>query len=232
MFIKLFKKGYLLFLIILIVIIIITIFSINFVFKNKANTVAIYDKTIIIEKVKSLNRLETLEMLIQRDIEITLDLGDFKVLEFSILKNKRTQKIAVTGKIVSGIDFSKLDSNKVSLNQNSSLLKIELPSTEVFYINLMEDKMYILKDDMSLLFNLTNLSTSKRNELNQLFQQQVIKQSKLALLQGACEAGILEKSFIQAKNNVQNLFAFTQIQNFDITFEPEKSCLDTDISSL
>lgn len=187
------------------------------------------DKTVIVQKVKALNKLETTEIWIQRDLEVTLDLGKFELFGVQLLQNKRTQKIAVTGKVVAGVDFSKVSSDKINYDSAKNSIAMELPTSEVFSVNLQEDKMYILKDDLSLLFSLYNLSTSNRNELNQELQKQVIKQSKLALLDGACEDGIIQKANAEAQNNLKNLFIFTKVDNFTFTFGPENTCKNADV---
>jgi hypothetical protein len=185
------------------------------------------DKTVIVEKVKALNKLETAEVLVQRDVQITLDLGNFELFGKPLLENKRTQKVAVTGTVVAGVDFSKINDSQITYDTSKNSIDMNLPSSEVFAVNLNEDKTYTLKDDLTLLFSLYNLSSSNRNELNQELQKQVTKQSKKALLEGACKDGIITKANEEAKNSIKRLFTFTKVESFNISFQIADKCEDT-----
>lgn len=197
-------------------------FSTNSKKDNQINVTI--DKTVIVQKVKSLNKLESVEELIQRDITVELDLGKVDLFGLTSFESKRTQKVAVTGSIVAGVDLSKIDGNKVKFDEAKSSLEIELPAPEILNISINEDKTTVLKDDLTALYRLQTLDATKRKDLNQELQKQVIKQSREALRDGACGDDILKKAGENATTSISNLFAFANITSVKITYTFPENC--------
>ena len=182
------------------------------------------DKTVIVQKVRGLNKLETVEVVIQRDLSVELDLGKVDLFGLTSFESKRIQKIAVTGNIVAGIDLSKIDPNKVKFDESKSSLEIELPAPEILNISINEDKTTVLKDDLTALYRLQTLDATKRKDLNQELQKQVIKQSREALRDGACGDDILNKAGKNGAASISNLFAFANITSVKITYTVAENC--------
>ena len=182
------------------------------------------DKTVIVQKVKSLNKLETVEELIQRDIIVELDLGKLDFFGVTSFESKRSQKVAVTGSIIAGVDLGKIDPNKVKFDESKGSLEIELPTPEILNISINEDKTTVLRDDLTNLYRLQTLDSTKRKDLNEQLQKQVIKQSREALRDGACNDDILNKAGNNATKSISNLFSFSNISNVKITYAFATEC--------
>ncbi len=181
------------------------------------------DKIVIINKVQNLSRLETVSQTLQRDIEIELDLGDLKIFDFTLLENRRNQKIAVTGSVTAGIDLRNFNQENVKIEDKT--LKMDLKSPEIFNVNIIEDKTSLLKDDLSLLFRLReNLDNTKRREINEYLQKQIIKQSKLALVEAACENKILDQAGENGKKNIGELFKNSAYEKVEVNFAAPSTC--------
>ena len=156
------------------------------------------DKLVIVEKIQKLGKLESLNMIIQRDVEITLDLGEINFFGLSIDKTRK-QKIALTGTVSSGVDFAK------ARFENDKLI---LPSAEIFGTNINQDKTQTLIDNLSLFYRLETLGDTRRLELNELLRKKISEASLLALKQGACEADILNLANQNANIELQRLLSF------------------------
>jgi hypothetical protein len=220
--IKIIIAGFIAIFVILGIVFIYQFFSTNSKKDNQINVTI--DKTVIVQKVRSLNRLETVEVVIQRDLSVELDLGKVDLFGLTSFESKRTQKIAVTGNVVAGIDLSKIDADKVKFDENNNSLEIELPAPEILNISINEDKTAVLKDDLTALYRLQTLDASKRKDLNQELQKQVIKQSREALRDGACGDNVLNKAGQNGTNSIANLFAFANITTVKITYVVADSC--------
>jgi hypothetical protein len=193
--------------------------------KTSSNTPTVnvsYDKTVIVDKIQGVNKLETTQMVIQRDIALTLDLGNVEVFGKNI-ERTRTQNIAITGTVAAGVDLSKLNADNVELKDNT--LAITLPAPEIFNINIDEDKSRTLSDDLTLLFRLDTLTSGNKQTLNEQLQDQASKQAKEALKKGACEAQILDKANVEAEKSVKNLFLFGNLKEVTIKTTPASCSL-------
>lgn len=214
------------FVLIIVVLVLVASLVIYFSFFGKQDSKqvqVVIDKTVIVEKVKELSKLQSLEMLIQRDLQVTIDLGSLNLLGFNI-PSSRTQKIYATGKVIAGTDFSKIDTNKVNFDKTSNKVSLELPAPEILAIIIDEDKTTVLRDDLTILFQIQNFISGKKDELNQELQRQVVKQTKTALLDGACTDNILDKSSEKTKQSVKHLFTFASVSEVDISVASGANC--------
>jgi hypothetical protein len=196
----------------------------KFIFPSKqvAQTTVKIDPVVIVQKIQSLSKLETVEMILTRNIDINLDLGSIDIFGFSLDK-KRTQKIALTGKVVAGMDLSSLTVDKIQLDKDSNLI-IDLPASSILYTQVDENKTQLLRDDLSLLYKFDNISDQKRLELNETLRKQVAIQTKNALSNGACEDDILVKAGENAKKEMQRLFTFSSFKQIQVNVEESKDC--------
>ena len=181
------------------------------------------DKTVIIQKVQKLSKLETVDQTMQRDIQIEINSGDLKFFDVTLLQNKRTQKVAATGTVIAGVDLNKLSSDNIKVVNNE--VTINLPTPEVFNVNIIEDKTTILRDDLTLLFRLQDiLNNSKRVELNDILQQQVIKQIKNGLVDAACKDNILDKAGENSKSTISDLLKNTGYKSVTVNYTAPQNC--------
>jgi hypothetical protein len=183
-----------------------------------------FDETVIIQKIQNLSKLEVLEMVIQRDLDVDLDLGKLEILGLSIEK-KRSQKISLVGKVTAGIDFAAIGKDNIIYDNNNLILN--LPATKILSIKIDDKQTQITKDNLSVLYRLENISDDKRLELNEILRKQVAAQSEIALLEGACKDGILLNANKTAKTEVARLFAFAPISALTINIMEPQQCLPT-----
>jgi hypothetical protein len=190
---------------------------------NSAKVTITIDKTVIVQKVQKLSRLETVNQTMQRDVEIKIDAGALNFFNVPLLENSRIQKIAVTGTVSAGVDLNKLDQDSIK-NQDGKVT-VALPSPEVFNVNIIEDKTTILKDDLTLLFKFQDvLNDTRRRELNELLQQQVLKQTKKALVDAACQDDILVKAGENSKTVIQDFLFTSGYKNIEASYTTPTEC--------
>jgi len=196
---------------------------------QSAETIVKYDKVAIIEKVQSQNKLQTASQTIQRDVNITLDLGEFQIFGLTILENQKTQTVAITGEVVAGLDLSKIDESDIIIDQDKKTLTIILPESEIFGVNILEDKTRVLREDATQLFNLkTSISSDLRRDVNDTFQRQVIKQAKLSLTDASCQNGILVQANENGNENLENLFQNFEFEEVIIQTNNPQECFFAD----
>ncbi len=169
-------------------------------YSNKDQVTVKIDKTVIIKEVRQISKLETVKQIMQRDIEVTLDLGDLEVFGWSLLEKKHTRKVAVTGDITAGIDLAKIREGDIILSEDKKTLTINLPAPEILGVNIMEDKTNIVNDDLTFLFKLNNLSAEKRVEAEDELSRQIMKSQKTALIDGACQKDSSGKNVLNFAN--------------------------------
>ncbi|GEM_PF-1194263 len=192
--------------------------------KNRDQFTVVIDKMVILQEVQALERLETVRQTIQREVEVTVDLGDLTVFGHTVLENKRTQKFSITGYVIAGIDLSKISSEDIELDVDTKKIKINIPAPEIFDANVLENQTRILQERITILYNLETLNPDKRRELNEKLLQLVIKESKRSLVDAACESNILELAKQNASQSIQKLFGSILQNNFIIDIASDQNC--------
>lgn len=193
---------------------------------NKTQKINVYvDETVILEKIQNLEKLETVSMTLQRDFEIVLENKDFSIFGLTLLENKRTQTIAVTGTVVAGVDLSLIQKDDIKISAEDKKMTLKLPPPTILSINILEDKTRLLKDDWTTLFTLSNLTSAKKIEVQEILLQQAIKQSKNVLSQSACEADILDLANQNSTNFFENNpFASLVFEEIEIQTQNNPNC--------
>lgn len=162
------------------------------------------DKQVIITQVKSLNRIETISEDVQREFDLNLDFGELEVFGVKI-ENKKDQRFQVSGKVIAGIDTSKItDADVEILGKN---LTIKLPAPEIFSTELSADKLAILNNSSTLLYKIQNFDSEKNRQADEKIKKEALSQAQKYLADGACENGILIKANENAIKVVQELYA-------------------------
>jgi|688.fasta_scaffold21481_12 hypothetical protein len=193
--------------------------------KEQSNQINVtIDKTVIVQKIQNLSRLETVQTTIQRDLKVELNAGSLSFYGKDLLQDKATTDYAVTGLVTAGIDLSELKPENVKLENEGKKISLELPSPKILSIQIDEDKTKITSEDFTFLFNLKNLDPNRRKEMRDELQRQATKQAKEALRDGACSDQILEKASENAKESLKNLFLFSSVEEVVITFQGEPNC--------
>jgi len=178
-----------------------TIFVENYIKKDQSQVTVNIDKVVIVQEVKKLSKLETIKQVMQRDVEVTLNMGDFTAFGWTLLENKHTQKVAATGDVTAGIDLSKIKDGDVVISDDKKTLTITLPAPEILAVNTIEDKTNIIKDDLTLLFRLSSLSADKRLEAENLLKKQIDTAQKTAMVDAACAKNSDNKNVLDLAND-------------------------------
>ncbi len=162
------------------------------------------DKKVLVTEIKSLNRIETISEDVQREFDLNLDFGELEVFSVKI-ENKKDQRFQVSGKVIAGIDTSKITENDIQI-QNKNL-SIKLPSPEIFSTELDADKLAILNNSSTLLYKIQNFDSEKNRQADEKIKKEALSQAQKYLADGACENGILSKANDNAVKVVQELYS-------------------------
>jgi Protein of unknown function (DUF4230) len=162
------------------------------------------DKKSIITQVKSLNRIETISENVQREFDLNLDFGKLEIFGVSI-DNKKDQRFQVSGKVIAGIDTSKITESDIEINNKT--LNIKIPAPEIFSIELNADKLAILNNSSTLLYKIQNFDSNKNREADEKIKKEAVAQAQNYLSQGACENGILINANENSVKVIQELYS-------------------------
>lgn len=164
------------------------------------------DKVAILERVQNLKKLETVKQTWQRDFELNVSSDDLKLFDKTILESNRKQKFGVTGTVSAGVDLSKIVASNIELDENNKQIKITLPPSQIMNISLLEDKLYLLNDQTSLLFSAQNIDSNLRKEREQTLRQELLRNGKKAILTASCDEKIMERANENAIQALKDLF--------------------------
>ena len=145
------------------------------------------DPVTIINEVRSLARLETIQYSIEKVITAETGQGSF-----GFLFGDRLLFVA-HGTVIAGVDLSQLTSPDLKLDGN--VLTVQLPEPEIFVATLDNDKSYVYDRQKGLLNSgETNLETKAR----QVAEQEIAE--------AAISDGILSQAKLNAENYLTRLF--------------------------
>jgi len=173
-----------------------------------------FDRVAIIQAVQQQARLETVTTTVQRDVTVTLNLGDFQLFDFTLLESKRQQEISATARVGAGVDLSIMNEDDFDFDEETQTATLTLPAPEVFYVEIIEDQTDLLRDDATTLFFFqTFLNQDQKDDLNEYLFQQVLQQSKIATKQAACADDILQKA---SKNAIEAITSLLESSGFNM----------------
>ena len=159
------------------------------------------DPVTIIQQVRSLARLETIQYSVQKIITAEINQG-----AFAFLFEDRLLLVA-HGTVLAGIDLNKLKTEDVWLE--GSTLMVRLPETEIFIATLNNEKTYVYERD-------TGILRKPVRDLETLARQSAEKE----ILNAALEDGILETARINGETYLARFFNLLGFS--DVNFvEPE-----------
>ncbi|MDZ4159300.1 MAG: DUF4230 domain-containing protein [Anaerolineaceae bacterium] len=145
------------------------------------------DPVTILNEIRSLARLETIQYTVEK--VITAELGH-KDLRF--LFGERLLFVA-HGSVIAGVDLSRMTIEDLSMEGGT--LYVSLPEPEVFIATLDNQRSYVYDRDTGLL---------KRADLNLETQARMAAEEEI--LNAALEDGILEKARLNAEQYLERLF--------------------------
>ena len=145
------------------------------------------DPVTIVNEVRSLARLETIQYSIEKVITAETGQGSFGFLFGDKLL------FVAHGTVIAGVDLSQLTSQDLKLE--GKVLTVQMPEPEIFVATLDNDKSYIYDRQKGLLNSgVTNLETQAR----QVAVQEIAK--------AAISDGILSQAKLNAENYLTRLF--------------------------
>jgi hypothetical protein len=145
------------------------------------------DPVTIVNEVRSLARLETIQYTIEKVITAEMGQGNF-----SFLFGDRLLLVA-HGTVIAGVDLSQLTSQDLKLEGN--VLTVQLPEPAVFVATLDNDKSYVYDRQKGLLnTGVTDLETKARQA------------AEKEILNAAIADGILTQAKVNAENYLTRLF--------------------------
>lgn len=145
------------------------------------------DPVTIINEVRSLARLETIQYSVEKVITAEMGQTDFKFLFGDRLL------FVAHGTVIAGLDLSKMRIEDLALE--GGVLYVDLPKAEVFIATLDNERSYVYDRDTGLLKRAdANLETLARQK------------AEAEILNGALEDGILEKAQVNAEYYLERLF--------------------------
>ena len=194
------------------------------IFPKGEQVTVVVDKLVILKEIQSEEKLQTVKQVLQREVEVTLDLGDFSIFGWTLLENKRVQKFAITGYVIAGVDLSKLKPEDINLDEKTGQIRVRLPNPEILDVNILEEQTQVLKDKITLLYNLESLNPDRRKELNEKLFQLVLKESKKALVEAACAEQILSTAGQNAAQATKKLFGVVLQPVIVVETTPATNC--------
>lgn len=159
------------------------------------------DRTAVITQIKQLNRLETSVFTIEKVIDAGTSGNEFQNFLFG-------DKILLIahGKVVAGVDLSKMNDTDINITNDSVSLK--LPATEIFNSDLDETKTEVYDRTQGIL-------TKGNKDLESVARQAAEEEIRRA----ACEGGILSEAADSAKQQLHTLLQALNFTTIEIQTE-------------
>lgn len=167
-------------------------------------TTTVFDRGGAIKQIQSLNRLETNSFSIERVIEANVQRGD---LLDSIL-GERLLLIA-SGNVVAGVDMSKLRESNVNISADGKRITLTLPPSEIFSSSLDNERTHVY-DRQTRIF--TQIIGGENKDL----ESQARREAERAILQAACEGGIMQKATDEAQRSLEQFLRLLQFEEVNV----------------
>jgi hypothetical protein len=158
---------------------------------NAQAPIQVIDKRTIVREMNALSRLETQSAVVQT--EFTLSNAEAQSI-WSFFTGE-SLSMAGQGTVIAGVDLSDIDENTVTISNDGTYVRIELPEAQVFSLTLDQDKTGVVQYDQGILVFDDGM------ELNEKANAKVHDE----LLNKACEVGITIKAADQAQVNITQL---------------------------
>lgn len=159
----------------------------------------------VIKEIQSLNRLETASFTIEKIVEAGQEGNVFQ----NLLYGDRILLIA-HGKVVAGIDLSRVVDDDVTVRGNT--LIVNAPAPTIFSATLDNSKTTVYDRSHGLL-----------SQGNKDLESEARRAAELSIKQAACEAGVLDEARENAIDRLTQLFKFAGFSNVEVNI-PEGNC--------
>lgn len=185
----------------LMLIVIIATISVTFFVTNKFHEQELYSASGVLEQVKDISELNTVEMYFNEII----DFKNAKLFNnFQIPFTEKSFIFTVKSKVKAGVDLSSIDEGDIAISGKSLL--IQLPNPTITSKEILSYKVY---DEKNGLFN--EVTTEDTLKALELFEKDMEEQ--------ALGSGIIEKSKKNTENIIRNLFLSYGFESIEIDWK-------------
>ncbi|MGD9129586.1 MAG: DUF4230 domain-containing protein [Candidatus Woesebacteria bacterium] len=161
------------------------------------------DQAAVIKEIQELNKLETASFNIEKIIDAGTDANQFKEFLFG----DRILLIA-HGRVVAGIDLSKIEGKDIQINEESKELKIKLAAPQIFHTIIDNEKTKVYDRKKGIL-------TKGQKDL----EAQARQAAEESIQEAACEADILDIAATSAEKQLIILFKALGFESVIIKIE-------------
>lgn len=185
----------------LMLIVIIATISVTFFVTNKFHEQELYSASGVLEQVKDISELNTVEMYFNEII----DFKNAKLFNhFQIPFTEKSFIFTVKSKVKAGVDLSGIDEGDIAISGKSLL--IQLPNPTITSKEILSYKVY---DEKNGLFN--EVTTEDTLKALELFEKDMEEQ--------ALSSGIIEKSKENTEHIIRNLFLSYGFESIEIKWK-------------
>ena len=185
----------------LMLIVIISTISVTFIVTNKFHEQELYSASGVLEQVKDISELNTVEMYFNEII----DFKNAKLFNnFQIPFTEKSFIFTVKSKVKAGVDLSSIDEGDIAISGKSLL--IQLPNPTITSKEILSYKVY---DEKNGLFN--EVTTEDTLKALELFEKDMEEQ--------ALSSGIIEKSKENTEHIIRNLFLSYGFESIELEWE-------------
>ena len=185
----------------LMLIVILATISVTFFVTNKFHEQEHYSASGVLEQVKDISELNTVEMYFNEII----DFKNAKLFNnFQIPFTEKSFIFTVKSKVKAGVDLSSIDEGDIAISGKSLLIK--LPNPKITSKEILSYKVYDEKDG---LFN--EVTTEDTLKALELFEKDMEEQ--------ALSSGIIEKSKENTEHIIRNLFLSYGFESIEIEWK-------------
>ena len=185
----------------LMLIVILATISVTFFVTNKFHEQELYSASGVLEQVKDISELNTVEMYFNEII----DFKNAKLFNnFQIPFTEKSFIFTVKSKVKAGVDFSSIDEGDITISGKSLLIK--LPNPKITSKEILSYKVY---DEKNGLFN--EVTTEDTLKALELFEKDMEEQ--------ALSSGIIEKSKENTEHIIRNLFLSYGFESIELEWK-------------
>lgn len=185
----------------LILIVILATISVTFFVTNKFHEQELYSASGVLEQVKDISELNTVEMYFNEII----DFKNAKLFNnFQIPFTEKSFIFTVKSKVKAGVDLSGIDEGDIAISGKSLL--IQLPNPTITSKEILSYKVY---DEKNGLFN--EVTTEDTLKALELFEKDMEEQ--------ALSSGIIEKSKENTEHIIRNLFLSYGFESIELEWK-------------
>lgn len=185
----------------LMLIVIIATISVTFFVTNKFHEQELYSASGVLEQVKDISELNTVEMYFNEII----DFKNAKLFNnFQIPFTEKSFIFTVKSKVKAGVDLSSIDEGDIAISGKSLLIR--LPNPTITSKEILSYKVY---DEKNGLFN--EVTTEDTLKALELFEKDMEEQ--------ALSSGIIEKSKENTEHIIRNLFLSYGFESIELEWK-------------